>query len=199
SNHGRIFLSITHNTFNGKNHNGRNTSSGVDFLQNKISKRDPLIFPTHGRSIVLFWHGTCDVTQMARPEKTLTPKYSSNAEYMAYLVPQLQSLVSIHQGQPFDIGVLETPHTFMSSDEDIRIQNQITEANDFIRDSINTTLSYRSPKFNCDLLIFRKKKARRSTSVSSSLYTDGIHPRPELCRKWLYQIILSVVDASTNK
>jgi hypothetical protein len=179
---------------------GRKSSEGVSFLEEKISHGCPLL---GNNSVVLFWHSTCDVTNLQRPQRYVRPAFESGDEFLNYLEPSFRKLVDINNQNSFDIGFLETPPVFPSiwnkskgdpdwgCFEDSFINNQIDKVNNHIR-TINQELNYVSPKFVCDCMKFRKRGKTRKTFLCSDLFQDGIHPVDCAAQKWLYQIIKSV-------
>ena len=74
---------------------------------------------------------------------------------------------------------------FKSSD--LELTNRITLCNECIK-LVNETTGAISPKFKNDLLNFRKGRKARS-SLSFSLYKDGLHPNKELAYCWMKKVV----------
>lgn len=184
---------------------GRNTVDGVRFLETKLLQNG--FRP--GRSVVLFWHVTCDLNIFKRPERWLLPRFQTPDGILELVKPSLDRLVQIHhQNSNIDIGILETPPVFWSkwnqlndhpnwnSFNDKLMHEQVDIVNAYIRDILNNNLNYRSPKFLLDCMESRKRKGSQipghRNSLSSVLYFDGVHPADELSQKWFLQIVRSV-------
>ena len=180
---------------------GRTTAAGIEFLEDKLSSN----YFKSGRSVVLFWHVTCDLNELKRPERYLLPRFATPDAFLQHLKPSLDRLVEIHKKyEHVDIGILEAPPVFWSQWN--RLQNhpnwnrftdsmmheQIDLVNQYIR-HINKELNFVSPKFVLDCMEFRKRKSTgHRISLTSVLFRDGVHPLKIVSQKWLFQIVKSV-------
>lgn len=184
---------------------GRRTEEGVDFVLKSLS---PKMSDKNKTNIVLFWHQTCDLHIVQRPQLWLSPRYASGEELIESLIPVFDKLVDLHNNPNSNVkvGVLETPPVFASrwnrdhGNPDWRkyidhiTNNHVDLLNNYIRDQVNTQLNYVSPKFVCDFMLPRKRshtgEIRRP--LCADLLLDGVHPTESVARKWLHQIVKSV-------
>lgn len=178
---------------------GRTAIDGVLFLEDKLASNS---FKA-GRSIVLFWHVTCDINDLKLPERYLLPTFCTPDDFLNHLKPSLDRLVQIHKSHKnIDIGILESPPVFWSqwnrvhdhpewkSFNDSIMHDQIDLVNQYIRE-INRDLNYVSPKFFLDCMEFRKRRSHSTghrNSLTSALFKDGVRPLSQVSQKWLFQI-----------
>lgn len=171
-------------------------------MEDKIAQGCPL-FRHDANTIVLFWHTTCDVTKLIRPQRIVRPAFQSGESLLDNLKPSLEKLLCLKNQSNFDLGFIEAPPLFPSiwnksrNDpdwgcfDDSFINDQIEVVNDHFR-MLNQQLNFMSPKFVCDSMKFRKKGKTRRSFLSSDLFLDGVHPVDCASEKWLYQILRSV-------
>jgi hypothetical protein len=155
------------------------------------------------KQLFCFWHTTCDITNLVRPQRFLRPAFQSADSLLDSLKPSFDKLLFLQNHNGFDLGFLEAPPVFPSiwnkskNDpnwgcfEDSLINDQIDIINGHLR-QLNSQLNFVSPKFVCDSMKFRKRGNNRSSFLSSDLFLDGIHPVDCASEKWLYQVIKSV-------
>ena len=143
---------------------GQTSADGLEFLKSLQSRLK------HGRCVVLFWHVTCDLTALKRPERYLVNQFDAADELLEYLGPTFDGLVKLHDESPFDVRILQTPPIFWKtwnqqhgdpdwdSKDEALMHQQVNVVNQRIN-NINERLHYRSPLSMSDCMEFRKRKA----------------------------------------
>ena len=174
---------------------GRRTIDGVKYLQQHIQD-------ITDKTIVLFWHFTCDITE--KKDRLIKQRFQSTEQLHDTINPSLNKLYEIHSTlEHIDIGILEVPPIFTREwnkrkttdrgelDDDTPLHVQINELNSLIK-SYNEKLGYNSPKFICDFIHRRKKRGSKAKStLNPVLLKDGVHPINIVAHKWLLKIISS--------
>ena len=180
---------------------GQNSADGLRYLESQAGRLG------RGRSLVLFWHFTCDLTTLKRPERYLVPQFDSTDGLLQHLRPTFDRLEQLHRTSHFDVGILQCPPVFWQvwnrahddpdwkTRDDSILHNQVDAVNQRITE-INQRLGYRSPVFPLDFMVFRKrqKQASHKSSYTPVICPDGIHPVDIASEKWLYQILRSASD-----
>ena len=168
----------------------------------------------YGHVVVFVWLGTCDLT-VKKSEQLINEhgirikrnfidlRHNSEAEAVGYFRDQIVKYVNfVSQFPTVKIVFLDIPFysiqeynkylgnrncdAFKSSD--LELTNRITLCNECIK-LVNESMGVVSPKFKNDLLNFRKGKQEARSSLSFSLYKDGLHPNKELAYCWMKKIV----------
>ncbi|MES9881526.1 MAG: hypothetical protein ABW185_11655, partial [Sedimenticola sp.] len=188
----------------------RKTATGVKIVEKKID----WIASKFGRTYILFWHSTCDITN--KQGKCIYQNYKWTEELIAEQTENFNKLLELNdKHRNVKIGILETPPVFTKqwnrsrgSDfaeeiDDGPIHEQVKQLNCLIR-MFNDKLGFCAPKFECDF-IHSRRKAKNSKHVSnetryrftSLLLADGVHPINIVAKKWIIKILhLFLFEAS---
>lgn len=194
---------------------GRNTEKGVKAVEENIDS-----LSKKGNVLILFWHGTCDITD--KQGKHIFQRHHLTEDLISTLRPSFDKLVQLNDKYDnVNIGLLEVPpifsktwnrqkgYEFADLSSDFEIHQQSQELNKVIRE-FNSVLSYNSPQLENDFIVSRRKRKRTKREVENktrydftdALLKDGIHPISIVAQKWLHKIINSVLqdtlDAETG-
>ena len=153
------------------------------------------------------WLGTCDLTEKSGQYIKLRSNNLSavNAVCKGFkdifdFIRQFSTVTLIFLEIPFYSVYLwnlfhKHPEPEKFRQQDKLLESQIIEVNKYIC-QLNTVLHTTTPSFCLDLERNRKHKDRRQAiySLNYGLYTDGVHPCPELAKLWLIRIALRFPD-----
>lgn len=160
----------------------------------------------YGHIIIYCFLGTCDLT--LRKGKYIQLRHDDDRVAISYLQYQIDRYRDFVANFPtVSIVFLEIPPYSIQQwnkskghrdpsvfrSQDLILYERISVVNEYIK-TVNERTSFRSPRFNLDLLRCRKVKGKDHgrTSINFSNYKDGIHPTPLLARCWLKRIIVLI-------
>ncbi|MEW8487242.1 MAG: hypothetical protein AB2705_18850 [Candidatus Thiodiazotropha sp.] len=146
---------------------GRTTEEGIRYLEREI----PNFSRHHGQIVILFWHGTCDVTKKIGPHIYL--KHKKEADATDYWHPKYSRLVEILSSYPtIKLAILEIPpistkiwnkmhgHDSWEIIDDEEVNKQVHLHNEIVQE-VNASLNFNfiSPKVQNGLLKSNKRKS----------------------------------------
>lgn len=193
------YLDIKHGTVTWFNVSSRQSKKGVEFIKSEIG----CLSKKYESVTVLFWHGTCDISN--KISKHIFPRYDSTEKVISFaheIFGELESLISGYTNTT--LYYLEIPpisirkwnqqrdyeHWVAQSDE--LINNQARAFNSVIQE-YNKRSGFISPKFEQDLTRSRKKKSQPTKySLNFNILKDGVHPSGLIAKYWLLRIFQAI-------
>lgn len=158
----------------------------------------------YGNIILYVWLGTCDLT--FRKGRFIDLRHNNDSIAVSYLKHQINRYCEFVSNYPtVSLVFLEIPPYSIISwnrsrghrdptsfhSQDLILYERICLVNEYIKE-VNRLSSVVSPRFNLDLLKYRKTKGHSRRSISYSPYKDGIHPNVILARVWMKRIIAQI-------
>ena len=174
---------------------GATTGDAFQQLKQKISQ---LIVKHNKPALVYVWLGTCDITYKVKGKIEIR-HWNSECEHIIEKYKNIRDFLvkegcrvkfiglpvySVTKYNQFRGGRSENQGA-----QDSEVIRQITKLNQSILE-INSELGRNTLKFNCDLVISRR---RGKISYNYSLLQDGLHPGYLLSQKWLRKLQLDIV------
>ncbi|KAK3085125.1 hypothetical protein FSP39_024764 [Pinctada imbricata] len=176
---------------------GSQINDSFDWLKRNLSHK----LKRHNKIALYVWLGTCDLTVKNKQFTSLRADDFATVDYIERKLNEIVSFLRRFSGVKLTIlevpvySIVEwnrskghkDPNSF--SDQDVKLQSQVQELNNRIR-NINDHLKSRSPRFTLDILRSkRNNKGKTKKSVFNfKLYSDGIHPGALLGKLWFRQI-----------
>ena len=185
------------NNFLWRNVGGRRSEVGV----NSIIAELPQICKLKSNVKLVFWHGTCDLT-LKNANHLLQLRNNNNQLAIQNIRTQYERLIEeTSKYGNIQLIFLEIPPISVSNynylhggkedytDIDVKVEQQVQLHNQMVKE-LNYLRHVASPKFTEDLRTSRKKKGSSTQYFYDfKVYTDGVHPRQTLAKKWLCKII----------
>lgn len=185
------------------------------WLRNNLQRK----VNTYGYIVLYIWLGTCDLTlrktvqvinDQGRSVKRnyIDLRHSSEVQAVAYFRDQITKYVNlVSQFPTVKLVFLKIPYYSIQEynkylrnqdyqrfkENDFKLTERITLCNEYL-DEVNESLGATSPNFRKDLLHFRRSSGEtgRKSSLSFSLYKDGLHPNRDLAYCWMKKIVTQI-------
>ncbi|MCG7878260.1 MAG: hypothetical protein N0C90_18295 [Candidatus Thiodiazotropha endolucinida] len=193
---------------------GRTSFQAADYIIHNIKH----FVEVYGDIIIAVWTGTCDLTGFQSRSCRYTNHKTFSYKQRKYIdlsnvtvddvITQYQRIVSVCQSYDSKVKLvfLECPQysiciwnktkgdpNYENFKENTEILNERVNALDYSIRQLNETLGLNAPKFGIDLMTSRKSNpSYKSSKVSYSLLSDGIHPDVVLSEYWLRKIVLCI-------
>ena len=176
---------------------GREGHEGVQFIEGQLEYWSN----KYTSAIIVFWHGTCDITR--KDEDFLFLRYPDVSGLSHRINTYLAALRnSVGQYANLKLFILEAPPISIKAWNRLNDypnweaidNNAVLEAvehhNEIVR-QFNSESGFVSPKFTLDLYKTRKgaKDTHARYSINFQLIEDGIHPLPIVALYWLLRIL----------
>ena len=178
---------------------GRNSDSGLSFIRDNIT-----VFQNkHPNLLILFWHGTCDITR--KIGKHIFTKHNTVVDATDTFKSHFAELTSIANEHPsVKFGILEIPpisvlnwnklkdYEHWEALDDHEVNCHTRAYNELVK-SFNENFGFVSPRFELDFQKSRTKPKiphpKMRYTLNFNLLSDGIHPQPLVAKYWLIKIL----------
>lgn len=189
---------------------GRTTQQAADYIIANVES----YLRKYNKILLVVWTGTCDLTKKINVPKSLSAKRLFNIVDLSPItvddiVFHFERIVNLNRvyGDAIKTVILECPYysiqiwnksrghpnSELFVEKNKILHDKVSQLNDKIR-SLNQLNSVSAPKFSLDLIRHRKSnKSHPASTVSYSLFLDGLHPAKTLSKYWIRRLIISVV------